>query len=56
MSVSSVVVSKQFADDFEAVCTHYALTPDERAEAKQAARRDLDNAIVCFSALAKEIQ
>lgn len=49
-----VTVSQQFVSDFEAVCTRYNLTPDEREEAKQAARRDLDNAITTFAALARE--
>lgn len=49
-----VTVSQQFVADFEAVCTRYNLTPDEREEAKQAARRDLDNAITTFAALARE--
>lgn len=47
-------VPRQFAKDFEAVCTRYNLTDEEREEAKQAARRDLENAITTFSALAKE--
>lgn len=55
MSASDrVTVSRQFAEDFDAVCTRYGLTPKEREEAKQAARRDLESAIVCFAAMAKE--
>lgn len=49
-----VKVNKQFVADFEAVCTRYNLTTEEREEAKQAARRDLENAQVCFAALARE--
>lgn len=52
-----VSVSKTFADDFEAVATHYQLR--ERGEyeaAKAAARADLDAAISTFSTLAEEIR
>ena len=51
-----VTVSQQFVANFEAVCTRYNLTPEEREEAKQAARRDLENAITTFAALAKETE
>ena len=55
MSVDQTVkVNKQFVADFEAVCTRYNLSPEEREQAKQAARRDLDNAIPTFAALAQE--
>lgn len=47
---------RQFVEDFDKVCTHYGLTKEETEEAKQAARRDLDNAIICFSSLAREIE
>lgn len=49
-----VAVPASFVSDFETVCTRYGLTEQERKEAKEAARRDLDNAIVCFAAIAKE--
>ena len=50
-------VPRQFAADFALVATHYQLRElDEYETAKQAARNDLDNAIVCYAALAKEIQ
>lgn len=49
-----ITVSEKFLADFEAVCTRYNLTAEEREEAKQAARRDLENAQVCFAALARE--
>lgn len=51
-----VKVSKQFADDFAAVCARYNLTAEEIKEAKQAARRDLANAETCFAALAGEVE
>lgn len=55
MSVSkAVIISKQFADDFAAVCARYNLTAAEIEEAKQAARRDIANAETCFAALAGE--
>lgn len=55
MSVSNpVIVSKQFADDFAAVCARYNLNAAEIEEAKAAARRDLANAETCFAALARE--
>lgn len=55
MSVSkAVIVSKQFADDFNLVASYYNLTPQEVKEAKEAARNDLDSAIVCFASLALE--
>lgn len=56
MSTSKKTVSKQFADDFEAVATHYKLREcGEYEAAKEAARRDLDNAATCYAALAREI-
>jgi hypothetical protein len=47
-------VSQAFVNDFEAVCTRYNLTAEERDEAKAAARNDLENAISTYAALAKE--
>lgn len=49
-----VTVSKQFVADFDTVCARYCLTEAEKHEAKEAARRDLENAEACFAALAKE--
>lgn len=50
-------VSKKFADDFELVCKHYNLLQlGEYAEAKRAARADLENAIATYEALANEIR
>lgn len=50
-----VSVSKQFADDFEAVVLRYNLRElGEYEAAKEAARRDLENAEACFAAMAKE--
>lgn len=54
MQSSRKTVSKQFADDFEAVAKHYRLRElGQYEEAKAAARRDLDSAEVCFAAMAK---
>lgn len=50
----SVMASKQFVADFDTVCARYGLTEAEKQEAKEAARRDLENAETCFAALAKE--
>jgi len=50
-----VTVSKQFVADFEAVALRYNLRElGEYEAAKEAARRDLENAETCFSAMAKE--
>lgn len=49
------IVLKQFADDFEIVAMRYNLRElGEYDEAKEAARRDLESAQVCFAALASE--
>lgn len=51
----SKIVPRQFHDDFEAVAERYNLRElGEYEEAKQAARNDLDNAIITFSKMAKE--
>ena len=51
----SVMASKQFVADFEAVALRYNLRElGEYETAKEAARRDLENAEACFAALAKE--
>lgn len=52
----NVMVNKQFVADFDAVCTRYNLTAEERDQAKAAARADLDAAITTYAAMAKEIQ
>lgn len=50
-------VPRKFADDFEAVAIRYNLKETGEYEiAKQAARNDLENAIVTYAALAKEIR
>ena len=50
---ATVNASKQFVDDFEAVATRYNLRElGEYETAKAAARRDLENAEVCFAAIA----
>ena len=51
----NVMASRQFVADFEAVALRYNLRElGEYETAKQAARRDLENAETCFAALAKE--
>lgn len=48
-------VPRQFVDDFELVATRYNLRElGEYEQAKEAARRDIENAEICFSAMAKE--
>ena len=54
--MKNVMVNKQFVADFDAVCTRYNLTAEERDQAKAAARADLDAAITTYAAMAKEIQ
>lgn len=50
-----VTVSQQFVNDFETVATRYNLRElGEYEKAKDAARRDIENAEICFSAMAKE--
>ncbi len=52
---ATVKASKQFVADFEAVATRYRLRElGEYEAAKAAARRDLENAEVCFAAMALE--
>lgn len=52
----NVMASKSFVADFEAVAAHYRLREcGEYDQAKAAARADLDAAIVCFAAMAGEI-
>lgn len=49
------MASRQFVADFEAVAARYNLRElGEYEAAKEAARRDLENAEVCFAAMAKE--
>lgn len=49
-------VPRQFVKDFELVAEHYGLRQSEEYEiAKQAARRDLENAITTYGSLAFEI-
>ena len=48
-------VPRQFVTDFELVATRYNLRElGEYEQAKEAARRDIENAEICFSAMAKE--
>lgn len=52
-----ILVNKQFVADFEAVATRYKLRElGEYEAAKEAARSDLENAIVCFASIAAEIR
>jgi hypothetical protein len=56
ISGEQVKVSKQFAADFEDVARHYRLRElGEYDEAKEAARRDIEAAKMCFAAMAHEI-
>lgn len=49
------IVPKKFVDDFETVAARYNLRElGEYEQAKEAARRDIENAEICFSAMAKE--
>ena len=51
-----LAVPPRFVNDFEAVAAHYNLKAlGQYDEAKSAARADLDNAIECYAAIAKEI-
>lgn len=51
-----VAVPQQFVDDFEAVAARYNLRElGQYDEAKAAARRDMENAEVCFSVMAREV-
>lgn len=53
----TVKVSKQFFDDFELVAAHYELKKHGEYDlAKDLARKDLDNAIVCYAAMAKQLR
>lgn len=52
----TVRASKQFTENFGLVAAHYACPPDEIEAMKQAARADLNNAIVTFAAMAAEIR
>ena len=55
MPISKCVVSQKFVDDFELVATRYNLRElGEYEEAKEAARRDIENAISTYAQLAKE--
>ena len=50
-----VSVPRQFESDFELVATRYNLRElGEYEEAKEAARRDIENAISTYAQLAKE--
>lgn len=52
----SVNVSKAFVADFEKVAAHYELRKlGQYDDAKQAARNDLDAAMVCFAEIARSI-
>lgn len=56
MSVSNAV-PRQFRDDFELVAAHYGLEArGEYEAAKEAARADIDAAVVTFASLAAEIR
>lgn len=48
-------VNKQFSENFKKVCQHYDCKPDEVELMKEAVKRDYNNAQVCFTAIAAEI-
>jgi hypothetical protein len=55
VSEPAKIVPRQFVDDFETVATRYNLRElGEYDEARAAARRDIENAEVCFTAMALE--
>lgn len=52
--MTTVKASRQFVADFEAVATRYKLRElGEYEAAKESARRDMENAEVCFAAMAR---
>lgn len=52
----SRIVPKQFVDDFEKVAEHYQLKQlGEYDQAKQLARDDIEQAIICYSQIAKTL-
>jgi len=54
---TSKVVPRQFVEDFELVADHYGLKHiSEYFPAKEAARNDLENAVICYAHLANEIR
>ena len=54
---NSKYVSRQFVQDFELVAAHYNLKElGEYETAKDLARNDLENAVICYSELAKDIR
>lgn len=49
-----IKVKRQFAADFETVAAYYKLHEfGEYEEAKEKARRDLDDAVICYTSIAK---
>lgn len=55
MSISEVKATKQFQQDFMLVAKHYKLAELGELEiAKQAARGDMENAEICYAAMALE--
>lgn len=52
-----IKVSRQFLDDFNTVADHYDLRQlGEYETARDAARRDIESAQVCFAAMAERIR
>jgi hypothetical protein len=57
MNSKQVKASPQFVADFETVAEHYNLKAlGEYEEAKEAARKNLDNAITTFANLADQVR
>jgi hypothetical protein len=44
-------VTREFVQQFDAVCQYYQCPPDEVALMKEAARKDMENAKVCFASV-----
>ena len=49
-------VTKEFLNQFEAVCQYYQCPPDEVELMKALARKDMENAKVCFASIYGQIK
>lgn len=50
------MATQKFISDFNYVTTHYKLSPEEIEQAKEAARKDMKQAEMCFASVAQEIR
>jgi hypothetical protein len=50
-----MLVSREFAENFDLAVRHYGFTPKEINEAKAAAKADMEAAEECFAAIAQRI-